>query len=201
MYIKCTFAPLAVYEVRLPVAGSADLSRPFRHQAQKGLEMPREGCIYTFMTRNDETFGGRSVTDVVNCTSRNLRQATRAVTQAYDMALQPTGLRVTQFDLLATLAKLGDMPLTKLAEALVMDRTTLTRNLKPLVARKLIRVGTGDDQRVRQIGITPAGRTAFQDAIPYWRGAQQQLVKQLGKRRWAGLLDDLTFTVHAIQES
>jgi len=153
------------------------------------------------MANADGTYGGRAVTDVVNCTSRNLRQATRAVTQAYDAALQPTGLRVTQFNLLATLAKGGDMPLTKLAEALVMDRTTLTRNLKPLVARKLIRVGTGNDQRVRQISIAPAGLTAFQDAIPYWRIAQLQLVKRLGKRRWAGLLDDLALAVHATQES
>lgn len=153
------------------------------------------------MANADETNGGRAVTDVVNCTSRNLRQATRAVTQAYDAALQPTGLRATQFNLLATLAKRGDMPLSKLAEALVMDRTTLTRNLKPLVARKLIRVGTGDDQRVRQIGITPAGLTVFQDAIPYWRTAQQRLVKRLGKRRWSGLLDDLASTVDATQES
>lgn len=78
------------------------------------------------------------ILDVVNCTSATLRKATRVVTQVYDGALRPVGLRATQFNLLATLAISGDTPLTRLAEMLVMNRTTLTRNLKPLVGKGLI---------------------------------------------------------------
>ena len=73
--------------------------------------------------------------DVALCTCANLRKATRVITQAFDAALQPTGLKATQFTVLATLARQGDGPLTLLAESLVMDRTTLTRNLKPWSAR------------------------------------------------------------------
>ena len=72
--------------------------------------------------------------DMQVCAHASLRKAMRVVSQAYDAALKPSGLRATQFTLLAVLARAGDMPLTKLAEILVMERTTLTRNLKPLMA-------------------------------------------------------------------
>ena len=89
-------------------------------------------------------------TDVSICACANLRKATRAVTQVYDAALRPSGLKATQFTLLATLATLGDPPLTRLAEAMVKDRTTLTRNLKPLIAKGSVRVAEGD---VRACGV------------------------------------------------
>jgi DNA-binding MarR family transcriptional regulator len=133
--------------------------------------------------------------DVAGCTCANLRKATRVVTQVYDQALAPVGLRATQFTLLATLAQTGDAAVTRLAEALVMDRTTLTRNLKPLIARGLIRVGQERDQRVRQIHLTDDGMKLFDRARPAWEEAQARLVEGLGATRWAGLLDDLSLTV------
>ena len=78
--------------------------------------------------------------DVAGCTYANLRKASRAVGQVYDAALQRSGLKATQFTLLATLNARGDMPLSQLADVLVMDRTTLTRNLKLLVAKDLIHI-------------------------------------------------------------
>ena len=139
-------------------------------------------------------------TDVVDCTCANLRKAARVVTQAYDAALQPVGLKATQFTLLATLTNLGDGPLTRLADALVMDRTTLTRNLKPLVREGYIRIDQDADQRVRKVSLTPAGRDVFHKARPRWAQAQSKIQGALGQARWSGLLDGLSATVSVVRD-
>ena len=125
--------------------------------------------------------------------------AARAVTQTYDAMLQPSGLRATQFTLLAALATIGDAPLTQLADRLVMDRTTLTRNLKPLVGEGLVAIAADADRRIRRVHLTNAGRQAFETALPLWQRAQAGLVERFGQTRWAGLLDDLDAAVAAVQ--
>ncbi len=141
----------------------------------------------------------RGALEPAACTCASLRRAARAVTQVYDEALRPSGLKATQFSLLATLARRGDQPLTRLAEALVMDRTTLTRNLKPLVGKGWVGVAQDGDQRVRRIALTHAGQEALERALPLWRDAQSRLVGRLGAKRWSGLLDDLKITVDAVR--
>ena len=141
-----------------------------------------------------------SATDVVDCTCANLRKAARVVTQAYDAALQPAGLKATQFTLLAALTKLGDAPLTRLADALVMDRTTLTRNLKPLVRDGFVRVDQEEDQRIRMVSLTDAGRDVFDKARPRWEQAQSKILGTLGQARWSGLLDSLSETVAVVRD-
>lgn len=141
----------------------------------------------------------RKATDITNCTCANLRKANRVVTQAFDAALQPSGLRATQFALLATLQKLDNPSLTKLAGVMVMDRTTLTRNLKPLVNRDLISTGTEQDQRVRKIQLTAEGLQVLNEAMPLWQQIQGRVVDRLGKDRWAQFLEDLAITVEVIK--
>jgi DNA-binding MarR family transcriptional regulator len=133
-----------------------------------------------------------STTDLSACTCANLRKATRAVTQAYDNALRPVGLRATQFTVLATLAGSGKLPLTKLSEALGMDRTTLTRNLQPLQRRDLICFENEDDQRIRIVVLTDVGKRVFEDARPFWEAMQMQMSEGLGQERWSGLLKELS---------
>lgn len=152
-------------------------------------------CIYTFMKGSKPTPSDRNAKDVAACTCANLRKAARVVTRAYDAALQPVGLKATQFTLLATLAEGGDAPLTRLAEAMVMDRTTLTRNLGPLERRGLIRIQPEEDQRVRRVTLTSAGRQLFEAARPHWDRVQSRLADGLGQDRWSGLLRDLAATV------
>ena len=137
--------------------------------------------------------------DLTQCTCANLRKAARVVTQAFDAALQPSGLKATQFTLLATLAAEGDAPLTQFAETLVMDRTTLTRNLKPLVRDGLVRIDHEDDRRVRKVVLTELGWTALGTARPYWEQAQARAHRALGQDRWAGLLADLTATTEGMR--
>ena len=83
-----------------------------------------------------------------NCTCFNLRKAARAVTQMYDAALKPSGLRATQFALLSVVESNGPAGITELARALVTDRTTLTRNLKPLLDQELLQVVDGADRQL-----------------------------------------------------
>ena len=130
-----------------------------------------------------------------NCTSFNLRKAARAVSQVYDEALKPSGLRGTQFSLLVVVEGRGPAGVTELAKAMVMDRTTLTRNLKPLLAQGLLEVVDGPDRRRRPIAITGHGRDAIARALPLWQQAQTRIAKALGKDRWARLLADLGETV------
>lgn len=137
--------------------------------------------------------------NVASCTCSNLRKATRVVTQAYNDALRPVDLRATQFSLLAKLANVGDTPLTQLADAMVMDRTTLTRNLKPLVRRELISIGQENDQRVRVVSLTSTGRDLFEEAMPLWEQIQLKISQRLGQERWSDFLDDLTAAVSAVR--
>ncbi|NNE83207.1 MAG: winged helix-turn-helix transcriptional regulator [Alphaproteobacteria bacterium] len=138
--------------------------------------------------------------DVTACTLANVRQASRALSQVYDAALQPANIKATQFTLLAALWQQGPLPLSQLADIMVMDRTTLTRNLQPLIKRKLVGTAPGEDRRVRNISLTPQGKQLLDRALPLWRKAQSQLVDGLGQKRWAGLLDDLSVAVSLTQE-
>ncbi len=129
------------------------------------------------------------------CTCATLRKAARTVTQVFDSALQETGLKAGQLSLLATLANQGEMPVTVLAEVLVVDRTTLTRNLKPLVRDGLVKTLEEEDQRVRMVGLTNAGMKRFEEAYPLWVEVQSKLVDSIGPERWAGFIADLNRTV------
>ncbi len=139
------------------------------------------------------------ITDPNNCTCFGLRKAARAVTQMYDRALKPSGLRATQLSLLFAAERAGPRGIGELAELLVMDRTTLTRNLKPLLDRGLLENIEGADRRRRLIGITPAGREAMAQALPYWREAQLRMAGTLGRSRWWRLLGDLRDTAAQAQ--
>ena len=128
---------------------------------------------------------------VPQCVCFNLRKTARWVTQLYDEALRPTGLRATQFSLLSVAHYLGTATINQLAEVMVMDRTTLTRNLKPLEAQGYLRIHPGKDRRQREVTLRPAGSKVLDQAIPLWKEAQAHVVQSLGKDRTGRLLKDL----------
>lgn len=140
---------------------------------------------------------GLDADDFLNCTNFALRKATRAATQFYDEALAPTGLRITQFPVLALAAGRGPITVARLAEDLVMDRTTLSRNLKPLVRAGWLQVTPGEDQRERLVAATDAGRAVLAQAQPLWRKAQVHMRDALGRQRWAELIGHLTSITRA----
>jgi DNA-binding MarR family transcriptional regulator len=126
------------------------------------------------------------------CACRNLRRTARAVTQLYDETLRPSGLRITQFTLLVTVAMTEPVRMTQLADALALDRTTLARDLKPLTERGLVEVAAGDDRRTRVVRLTRQGREAIGQAYPLWQRAQARIVEG---SRWpvlAGGLEEVT---------
>lgn len=122
------------------------------------------------------------------CYCSSLRQASRYVTSFYDQMLSGSGLRVTQF---AILNRLRPRPatVTQLAQSMVMDRTTLARNLQPLVREQLVQVRPSEqDRRERVIELTQAGRDKVESILPAWRRAQALFDQQFGSERGAQLL-------------
>ena len=141
------------------------------------------------------------LTQCTDCTCMNLRKAARAVTQLYEKVMQPTGLRGTQYTLLVGLAMAGPVTMTRLAEWFVMDRTTLTRNLRLLARQSLIKVTPGEDRRERVVTLTDRGHDAVTKALPLWQKAQQRVVQGLGQKRWRRLLNDLSAVANMAQGS
>lgn len=137
----------------------------------------------------------KCVQAATSCACFNFRKASRAVTQLFDTALQPTGLRSTQLVILIAAAVFESLAVSRLAKELVMDRSTLTRNLRPLERRGLVRLVSGADVRTRLVELTPAGRVALAAALPYWESAQVRFQEQLGQSRWESLLQSLNATV------
>jgi DNA-binding MarR family transcriptional regulator len=129
----------------------------------------------------------QDLNECATCACFAVRRAARVITQHYDRALRPSGLRATQFTLLTMLALGGPLSLSRVADRLGMERTTLTRNLKLLLAAGLISVDQGDDRRVRTISITPKGRRAAVDALPHWRRAQRAVASHLTRDIFSSL--------------
>ena len=126
------------------------------------------------------------------CACIALRRATRAVTAAYDAALAPSGLRVTQFSVLRTLARLGPLGVTRLAEKVALDRSTMGRNLDPLERRGLVHIEVGvTDRRERVAHLTPAGEAAIEAALPLWREAQGRVTRLVETSALAALTERL----------
>jgi DNA-binding MarR family transcriptional regulator len=124
------------------------------------------------------TLGRSELAEVADgCACKQLRRSARAVTQLYDEALRPSGLRITQFTLLVGVAIGEPVPITRLADALSLDRTTLARDLRPLTDRGLVEIRTGDDRRTRVVRLTGQGRDALGRAYPLWRSAQARIVE------------------------
>ena len=129
------------------------------------------------------------------CACGRLRRATRALTQLYDDLMAPSGLRLTQFSLLRTLAREGTSRMSDLAEIVLLDRTALSRNLDPLVERGLVAIASGQDARTREVSLTRAGAKAIRSAEPHWKRAQARVAGKLGTTK----LDALIATLREIE--
>ena len=125
------------------------------------------------------------------CASFNFRKAARAVTQLFDNTLYPTGLRSTQLVVLLAAGIYERPGMSQLADAILTDRTTLTRALKPLFKKGLLENIPGPDKRKNGISLTLKGHQAIRKAAPYWKRAQDQVVKGFGKTQWEGFLKKL----------
>lgn len=121
------------------------------------------------------------------CVCISLRRMSRAVSQIYDDALAPAGLKITQFCLLRAIGRLGPVAVGALAEDQELDRTTLTRNLALLERDGLIEQLPGADKRTSLARLTRAGDAAVARALPHWRRVQEELRRALGAQALARL--------------
>jgi DNA-binding MarR family transcriptional regulator len=126
------------------------------------------------------------------CVCASLRMASRAVSRHYDGALAPAGITVTTYSILARLKLEGPLPLGALAGRLAMDRTTLSREVNPLIASGLVEVAPDErDARRRVLSLSDVGAARLAAARPLWEAAQAELTEEFGADRTAGLVREL----------
>ena len=123
------------------------------------------------------------------CTNLRLRRLTRRVGRDYDECMRRAvdGLTATQFSLLSAVAHLAPVRQADLAHTLSLEPSTLTRNLRPLLAQGYLRAEPGDDQREHRLTLTDAGRAKRDEARQAWLQAQRGLQARLGEQRVARL--------------
>ena len=130
--------------------------------------------------------------DLRHCMSNNLQKTARAVSRVYAEEMRPAGLTRAQFPILGVLNALGPLAMRDIAQRLYMERTTLTRHLKPLEDAGFVnRPPSETDARVRLISITAAGRRKLLQAERYWQKAQNKMLDRYGAEAWNQLEDAL----------
>lgn len=125
---------------------------------------------------------------ILPCMCGNFRRTARAVTQLYDHALRPRGLRATQFTIVQFLKLAGEVSQGQLSEMLAIDSTTLTRTLQIMARQRWIAQRRGKDRRERRLRLAPAGEAQLTRALPAWEKVQSRLRRHLGKQAWKNLL-------------
>lgn len=129
------------------------------------------------------------------CLCTGLRQAAHAITQIYDTALAPSGLKITMFRVIRRLSEAGEPTISELAKIVGLDRSSLGRNLKVLERDRLVTFLGGTDERSKVVQLTARGRKALEIALPLWRGVQKRMKSTLGAEK------DAVFRVLSIMEA
>jgi len=125
------------------------------------------------------------------CASLNFRRTARAVTRLYDMALQESGIRSTQFAILVGIAKKQPISIGALGDMLGIDSTTLTRSLRLLEKEGLIAISERAEKRQRFLSVTSEGEKILARCVPAWRAAQERFVATVGPEYWLELRNEL----------
>ena len=123
-----------------------------------------------------------------DCLCGNLRMATRALTTIYDGHLKPSGLTSNQLALLWPIMAMEPVPMSEVSRQVVMDKTTVSRNVQGLVAAGFVEIRPGTDGRHRLLALTTKGRHAFAAAMPCWEAAQREVARTFGKTRFDQLV-------------
>jgi DNA-binding MarR family transcriptional regulator len=122
------------------------------------------------------------------CLCSSFRRTARALSQVYEEAMRPTGLRITQFTILQALARTGEVKQGRLGEILVMDSTSLTRTLRIMRQQGWIAERRGEDQRERWLKLSKAGETKLKIATASWEKVQARLQAKLGEAGWKNVM-------------
>ena len=153
------------------------------------------------MTSQDQKTAIPDISAQSPCLCGNLRRAGRLVTKVYDDRLQPIGIKVTQYTLLLAIQRIGPVTITALAEEVILERTSCTRNLKILEAKQLIRFQPGQDKRMKQVALTAGGEEKIKEARPLWEAAQKAVFREIGESSSLALLRELTRMIGLLRPS
>ncbi len=134
------------------------------------------------------------------CGSFNFRRTARAVTKLYDMALQESGIRSTQFSILVGIAKNQPVSIGALADVMIIDRTTLTRSLRLLQKEGLIAISNRAAMRQRFLTIMTKGEYTLARSLPAWREAHARFVATVGSEHWIDLRNELEQLAHVVMD-
>lgn len=134
------------------------------------------------------------------CALFDIQRASRVVAGLYNAHLRDSGLTIAQFSLLRNIAALQPVGIVRLAGALAMERTSVTRLLEPLIDEALARASAGEDRRVRNIEVTATGMARIRAAGKGWRAAQRELLDTLGRTQWMAMRKALRTTVRRVKE-
>jgi DNA-binding MarR family transcriptional regulator len=126
---------------------------------------------------------------VLPCMCGSFRRTARALTQLYEKALRPLGLRATQMTILQALSRTGEVLQGRLGEMLAMDSTSLTRTIAIMKRQGWIAENKGQDRRERWLRMSAAGEQKLKRAEAVWEKAQARLRDELGEKNWSGLLE------------
>ena len=134
------------------------------------------------------------------CACGNFRKATRAVTQYFDERLEPTGLRSTQFVILVAVGAMQPTSIARLARELVMDPSTLARNLRPLEAQGLVEKAAREGRRSVSLSLTTLGVQVLIQGFPLWQDAQLRFVQNFGSHTWESMRAQLAQAITAARQ-
>jgi len=126
-----------------------------------------------------------------SCAAFNFRRTARAVTRLYDLGLEPSGLRATQFAILTAIAKFQPVSISRIGEILVLDQTTLTRSLGLLQKQRYLEISPRSVRRLRFLTLTDSGVKALAIAVPLWRKVQAKFLAEMGGDTWPMLRNEL----------
>lgn len=129
-----------------------------------------------------------SLLPVLPCMCGSFRRTARALTQVYESALRPVGLRATQLTVMQMLVRAGEVSQGRLGEMMAMDSTSLTRTLAIMVRKGWIAERRGKDRRERWLRLSRAGVAKLGQALPVWEEVQARVRRQVGQKEWSALL-------------
>jgi len=131
---------------------------------------------------SEEFFPRSPAPELGPCLCSQVRRLARKLSSLYGTFLSPEGLTITQYSLLANIGRAGELSHSVLARKVGMDRTTLTRNLRPLTRAKWVAAASGKDRRQHLLQVTAAGKRKLARSWPLWEEAQRQLLSRIGSQ-------------------
>ena len=122
-----------------------------------------------------------------HCVFTTVRKANRVLFRRYQEALAPTGISIVQLSILRALERHGPLPLVRLADDLVMERTSLYRTIDPLVKASMIKISKAESGKTKIAELTTEGQKTIERVMPYWAKAQERILSEVGGGDWQAL--------------